>query len=126
MKTENKMKYIVIMYLLVYFFALCIAFHVVIHGVQFVQEIQDSHLAAVNNEYNNSGDGNNNTIISKITTKLISLNTSKTKSSLLFYITETFSIIFFIQIRELYFNEFDYLSKINKRTLIAQKIRLNN
>jgi len=95
--------------------------------VQSVQEIQDSHLASVNNECNNSGDGNNNSLIHKIISNILNRITSNSKSDLLFYIAGTFStIILFIQISESYFDEQDYLSKIKKRSLIAKKIRLNN
>ncbi len=127
MKTENKLKYKVIVYLLLFLCAICISFHLTIYGVQSVQEIQDSHLASVNNECNNSGDGNNNSLIHKIISNILNRITSNSKSDLLFYIAGTFStIILFIQISESYFDEQDYLSKIKKRSLIAKKIRLNN
>lgn len=126
MKTKNILMYKVITYLLLFLCAACISLHLTIYGVQFVQEIQDSQFASINNEYNNSGDGNNNSI----THKLISNNFNRIKvidnSGLLFFLAGTFSIILSIQICEFYIDEHDSFSKIYARSLVAQKIRLNN
>jgi hypothetical protein len=127
MKTESKLKFIVILYLLLFLCAICISLHLTIYGAQSVQEIQDSHLASVNNEYDNSGDGNNNVSIHKVFNNISSRYKSISKSIILFDVVGLFStIILFIQISESYFNEQNYLSKIHKRSLIEQKIRLNN
>jgi hypothetical protein len=127
MKTESKLKIKVILYLLLFLCAICISLHLTIYGVQSVQEIQASHLASVNNECDNSGDGNNNVSIHKVFNNISNRYSSNSKSNILFDVVGLFStIILFIQISESYFNEQNYLSKINKRSLIAQKIRLNN
>ena len=126
MKTKNILMYKVITYLLLFLCAACILLHLTIYGVQFVQEIQDSQFASINNEYNNSGDGNNNSI----THKFISNNFNRIKvidnSGLLFFLAGTFNIILSIQICEFYIDEHDSFSKIYARSLVAQKIRLNN
>ena len=122
MKTKSKLMYKFIMYLLLFLCAVCISFHLTIYGVQSVQEMQNSQLVSINNEYNNSGDGNTN---SKIQKKIININANN-KSSFPFFIVGTFSIIIFnIQICELYIYGHDYFSKIFKKSLIAQKICLN-
>lgn len=59
MKTKSKWKHIVIMFLFLFFFALCISFHLTIYGVESAQVIEGAHLASINSEYINSGDGNN-------------------------------------------------------------------
>lgn len=126
MKTKNILMYKVITYLLLFLCVACISFHLAIYGVQFVQEIQDSQLVSINHEYNNSGDGNNNSIIHK----LISNNLYRIKviinSGLLFFLAGTFNIILSIQISKFYIYEHDSFSKIYARSLVAQKIRLNN
>jgi ABC-type phosphate transport system permease subunit len=126
MKTDNIVKYRVITYLLLFLCAVCISFHLTINGVQSVQEIQDSQLISENNEYNNSGDGNNNSIINKIISTILNSINANNKSGLLFFLTGAFGIILFIQINESYIYEHDYFSRIYTRSLIAQKIRLNN
>ena len=120
MKAENKLIYKVIMYLLLFLCAICISFHMTFYGVQSVQEIQDSHFAYVNDESNNSGDGNNNTLMQKIISNILNHINSNSKSDLLFYVAGIFSTItLFIHMRECYFNEQDYLSNIYKSSLIA-------
>jgi len=127
MKAKNKLEYKVIMYLLLFLCAICISYHFTIYGVQSVQEMQDSQLASVKNEYNNSSDGGNNSLLNKIIITILHHINANSKSDLLFYAVGTFStIILFIQISEYYFYEHDYFSKIYKRSLIVQKIRLNN
>lgn len=127
MKTENKLKYKVIMYLLMFLCAICISFHLTIYSVQSVQEVKDSQLASVNNECNNSGDGNNNSLIDKTICNIFSHINSNNKFKLPYFVAFTFgAIILFIQNRELYFIKQDNHSGIIKRSLIAQKIRLNN
>lgn len=126
MKTENILIYKIIMYLLLFLCVTSISFHFTIYGVQFVQEIQDSQLASINNEYSHSGDGNNNSIIHKLNSNILNRIKIKNNSGLLFFLAGIFSIIFTIQISESYINKHDYFLKINTRSLVAQKIRLNN
>jgi hypothetical protein len=95
--------------------------------VESAHVIEDAHLASINSEYINSGDGNNNSPNHKFFSNLINRKTTNSKSNLLFYTTCAFSsFIIFIQLSEIYFYEQDYLSEKNKRSLITQKIRLNN
>lgn len=126
MKTESKLLYKVITYLLLFLCATCISFHLTIYGVQSVQEIQDSQLASINHEYINSGDGNNNSIIHKLISNKHNRTNVINNSGLLFCLACTFNIIHTIQISESYLYEHEYFSKIYTRSLVAQKIRLNN
>jgi hypothetical protein len=126
MKTESKLMYKVITYLLLFFCAVCISFHLTIYGVQSIQEIQDSQLVSVNNECKNSADGNNNSIIHKTINNICNHINANNKSGLLFFIAGTFNIILTFQISESYIYEHDYFSIIYARSLVAQKIRLNN
>ncbi len=126
MKEENILMHKVITYLLLFLCAACISFHLTLYGVQSVQEIQDSKLASINHEYYNSGDGNNNSIIHKlISNKLNRINVINT-SGLLFFLAGTFNIILAIQNSESYIYEHDYFSKIFTKSLVSQKIRINN
>jgi hypothetical protein len=89
--------------------------------------MQEAQLASVNNEYNYSSDGGNNSLLNKIISNILNRINARNMSELLFYAVGTFStIILFIQICEYYFYKYDYFSKIYKRSLIAQKIRLND
>lgn len=127
MKTKSKLMYKVILYILLFLCAVCISFHLTIYGVQSVQEIQNSHLVSVNNECNNTGDGNNNSKIQKIIINIFNHINANNKSRFLFFIAGTFStIILYIQINELYIYGHDYFSKIFRKSLFSQKIRLNN
>lgn len=127
MKTENTLMYKkVITYLLLFLCAACISFHLTIYGVQYLQEIQDSQLASINHEYNNSGDGNNNSIIHKIISKKFNHIKVVNDSGLLSFLIGSFNIILTNQISESYIHEHDCFSKIYARSLVAQKIRLNN
>lgn len=127
MKTENTLMYKkVITYLLLFLCAACISFHLTIYGVQYLQEIQDSQLASINHEYNNSGDGNNNSIIHKIISKKFNHIKVVNDSGLLSFLIGSFNIILTNQISESYIYEHDCFSKIYARSLVAQKIRLNN
>ena len=126
MKTKNILMYKVITYLLLFLFVACISFHLAIYGVQYVQEIQDSQLASINHEYNNSGDGNNKSIIHKLISNNMNRIKVINKSGLLFFLLGTFNIIRSIQISIFYIYEHDSFSKIYARSLVAQKIRLNN
>ncbi|HHV10037.1 MAG TPA: hypothetical protein GXX75_07145 [Clostridiales bacterium] len=127
MKTENKLVYKLIIYLLLFLCVISISFHLAIYGVQSVQEMQEAQLASVNNEYNYSSDGGNNSLLNKIISNILNRINARIMSELLFYAVGTFStIILFIQICEYYFYKHDYFSKIYKRSLIAQKIRLND
>ncbi len=127
MKTENKLVYKLIIYLLLFLCVISISFHLTIYGVQSVQEMQEAQLASVNNEYNYSSDGGNNSLLNKIISNILNRINARNMSELLFYAVGTFStIILFIQICEYYFYKHDYFSKIYKRSLIAQKIRLND
>lgn len=127
MKTENKLVYKLIIYLLLFLCVISISFHLTIYGVQSVQEMQVAQLASVNNEYNCSSDGGNNSLLNKIISNILNRINARNMSELLFYAVGTFStIILFIQICEYYFYKHDYFSKIYKRSLIAQKIRLND
>lgn len=126
MKTENKLVYKLIIYLLLFLCLISISFHLTIYGVQSVQEMQEAQLASVNNEYNYSSDGGNNFLLNKIISNILDRISAGNTSELLFYAVGTFStIILFIQICEYYFYKHDYSSKSYK-TLIAQKIRLND
>ena len=127
MKTENKLVYKLIIYLLLFLCVISISFHLTIYGVQSVQEMQVAQLASVNNEYNCSSDGGNTSLLNKIISNILNRINARNMSELLFYAVGTFStIILFIQICEYYFYKHDYFSKIYKRSLIAQKIRLND
>ena len=127
MKTKNKLVYKLIMYLLLFLCAISISFHLTIYGVQSIQEMQEAQLASVNSEYNYSSDGANNSLLNKIISNILNHINAKNTSGLLFYALGTFStIIIFIQICEYYFYKHNYFSKIYKRSLIAQKIRLND
>lgn len=127
MKTENKLVYKFIIYLLLFLCVISISFHLTIYGVQPVQEMQEAQLASVNNEYNYSSDGGNNSLLNKIISNILNRINARNMSELLFYAVGTFStIILFIQICEYYFYKHDYFSRIYKRSLIAQKIRLND
>ena len=127
MKTENKLVYKLIIYLLLFLCVISISFHLTIYGVQSVQEMQEAQLASVNNEYNYSSDGGNSSLLNKIISNILNRINARNMSELLFYAVGTFStIILFIQICEYYFYKHDYFSKIYKRSLIAQKIRLND
>lgn len=127
MKTENKLVYKLIIYLLLFLCVISISFHLTIYGVQPVQEMQEAQLASVNNEYNYSSDGGNNSLLNKIISNILNRINARNMSELLFYAVGTFSIIIlFIQICEYYFYKHDYFSRIYKRSLIAQKIRLND
>lgn len=126
MKTGNKLLYKVVTYLLLFFCATCISFHLTIYGVQSVKEIQDSQLASINHEYNNTGDGNNNSIIHKLISNKHNRTNVINNFGLLFCLACTFNIIHTIQISESYLYEHEYFSKIYTRSLVAQKIRLNN
>lgn len=127
MKTENKLVYKLVIYLLLFLCVISISFHLTIYGVQSVQEMQEAQLASVNNEYNYSSDGGNNSLLNKIISNILNRINARNMSELLFYAVGTFStIILFIQICEYYFYRHDYFSKIYKRSLIAQKIRLND
>jgi hypothetical protein len=97
------------------------------YGVQSVQQqIHDSQLAYVNKECKNFGDGNNNLLI-HLKSTLLNRTHVNTISNITFYMVGIFSaIILFIQINEYYFYEQSRFTKIYKKSLIAQKIRLNN
>lgn len=126
MKKGNLLMHKVITYLLLFLCATCISFHLTLYEVQSVQEVQDSQLASINHEYNNSGDGNNNSISHKlISNKFNRINIINT-CGLLFFLAGTFNIIFAIQNSEFYIYEHDYFSKIYTSSLVSQKIRLNN
>lgn len=127
MKTENTLMYKkVITYLLLFLCAACISFYLTIYGVQYVQEIQESQLASINHEYNNSCDGNNNSIIHKLISNNLNRIKIITNSGLLSFLVGSINIMLTIQISESYINEHDCFSKIYSRSLVAQKIRLNN
>lgn len=127
MKTENKLVYKLIIYLLLFLCVISISFYLTIYGVQSVQEMQEAQLASVNNEYNYSSDGGNNSLLNKIISNILNRINARNMSELLFYAVGAFStIMLFIQICEYYFYKYDYFSKIYKRSLIAQKIRLND
>lgn len=126
MKTKNILMHKVILYLLLFLCAACISFHLAIYGVHFVQEIQDSQLASINHDYDNSGNGNNKSIIHKLTGNNLNRIKAIDNSGLLFFLAGTFNIILSIQIRKFYIYEHDSFSKIYARSLVAQKIRLNN
>lgn len=127
MKIENKLVSKLIIYLLLFLCVIGISFHLTIYGVQSVQEMQEAQLASVNNEYNYSSDGGNNSLLNKIISNILNRINARNISELLFYAVGSFStIILFIQICEYYFYKYDYFSKIYKRSLIAQKIRLND
>ncbi len=127
MKIENKLVYKLTIYLLLFLCVISISFYLTIYGVQSVQEMQEAQLASVNNEYNYSSDGGNNSLLNKIISNILNRINARNISELLFYAVGTFStIILFFQICEYYFYKYDYFSKIYKRSLIAQKIRLND
>ena len=127
MKTENKLIYKAIMYLLLFLCAACISFHLTVYGVQSEQELQDSQLVTVNNEYNISGDGNNNSIIHKIISNILKGIQANNKSGLLSFISGALCIIvLFIHACETYLYEHNYFSKLYKKSLIVQKIRLDH
>ncbi len=127
MKAESKLIYKLIIYLVLFLCVISISFHLTIYGIQSVQEIQEAQLASVNIEYNYSSDGGNNSLLNKIISNILNLINARNMPELLFYAVGSFStIILFIQICEYYFYKHDYFSKIYKRSLIAQKIRLND
>lgn len=127
MKIENKLVYKLTIYLLLFLCVISISFHLTIYGVQSVQEMQEAQLASVNNEYNYSSDGGNNSLLKIIISNILNRINARNISEFVFYAVGTFStIILFIQICEYYFYKYDYFSKIYKRSLIAQKIRLND
>ena len=127
MKTEIKLVYKLIIYLLLFLCVISISFYLTIYGVQSVQEMQEAQLASVNNEYNYSSDGGNNSLLNKIISNILNRINARNMPELLFYAVGAFStIMLFIQICEYYFYKYDYFSKIYKRSLIAQKIRLND
>lgn len=50
----DKLKYKIIMYLLLPLCAICISFHLIIYVADYTQKIQESGLASINNECENS------------------------------------------------------------------------
>ncbi len=127
MKTENKLIYKAIMYLLLFLCAACISFHLTVYGVQSEQELQNSQLVSVHNEYHISGDGDNNSIIHKIISNILKDIQANSKSGLLSFISGALCIIvLFIQTCETYLYEHNYFSKLYKKSLIVQKIRLDH
>lgn len=127
MKTENKLFNKVMIYLLILLCIISISINFTFYGVQSVQSVQESFTLSLNNECTNSGDGNNNTLINKRIDTILNRINSNGKSNILFHVASIFSmVILFIQISEFYFYEQAYLLTIHTRTLIVQKVRLNN
>jgi hypothetical protein len=127
MKSIRKLKAIIIMNSLLFLFLISISFHFTFYGVQSVKEIHDSHLNSVNHEYSYSSDGNNKLFVRKIISSIFNSINSNSKPAISSSIAAAFIIIiFFILINELYFKEYDFYSKIHRRSLIDQKVRLNN
>lgn len=126
MKTDNKWVYKVAMYLFLFLCILIIGINFTIYGEQTMQDVQESLASSANNECNYSGEGNDNSFIHKIINTISNHVNANSKSNLFIYVTSIFSIVLWIKISEVYFYKQSYIHTSYRKTLIAQKVRLNN
>lgn len=126
MKTKNKLFSNVIMHLLLLLCAITISLNLTIYGIHDVQDIQDSHYTFINSNYYNTSKDNSNSYTLNTIRKINNHNISNKFIFELYNTIASGNIIIFIQIKETYFLKQLYFSKLYKRSLITQKIRLNN